>query len=334
MNPMQKQSNGAGLQERIPVVMTEARLDQHARTLDLKPFSFRHNLGNFPALSLPGIEKLTRQLLEEKRYDQVYYRMGGISKESNADNAGEVLAALQSLDTAGVWLRLTRVDEINKEFREICETFYADLSKLLNQDIKSQVMKTFVTLFVSSPGAITPYHIDHTWNFLLQIGGRKTIYLFDQNDPSVLRQEDKEAWYMNRVTPSQNNGVPGTAFDLSPGEGVHHPVNAPHWVQNGPEISVSLSFGLCLHASNDRAKIHQINFLLRKLGLNPVPPHQSRWRDSVKVGALNLVSDRNPKSFEEVVFSGMKRLKRVLKMVPGAKGRTSQGTPSRKQSDE
>ena len=106
MNSMQKQSNGAGLQERVPVVMTEARLDQHARTRSISqalPASGRYNLGNFPALSIPGIEKLTRQLLpkKRKRFDQVYYRMGGISKESNADNAGEVLAALQSLDTAG-----------------------------------------------------------------------------------------------------------------------------------------------------------------------------------------------------------------------------------------
>ena len=32
-----------------------------------------------------------------------------------------------------------------------------------------------------------------------------------------------------------------TVFSLHPGEGLHFPVGAPHWVKNGPEVSVSFS---------------------------------------------------------------------------------------------
>ncbi len=301
------------MNHKVPVVITGLAPNQHARMLEKKTFSFQHSLGNFPALSIPNIQKLTRRLLEEKRYDQVYCRALDGSK-SDTISPDAVLSTLQSFDTAGAWLRLTRVDEINQEFREICETFYSELSTLLNQDIKSQVMKTFVTLFISSPGAVTPYHIDHTWNFLLQIGGHKTVHLYDQTDPRVLRQQDTEAWYWNRFSLVKNDEVPGIAYQLNPGDGVHHPVNAPHWVQNGSDISVSLSFGLCLHASNDDAKVHQINFLLRKLGLKPTPPRKSEWRDNVKKGAINMLSDRNPNSFDEVVYSGQRRMERVLKM--------------------
>jgi hypothetical protein len=309
----QKQGENGKLQERVPAVITELQPGQRARMLEGKTFSFQHSLGNFPGLSIPNIQKLTRRLLEEKRFDQVYCRALDGSKNDTI-SADAVLATLQSFETAGAWLRLTRVDEINEEFREICETFYSELSTLLNQDIKSQVMKTFVTLFISSPGAITPYHIDHTWNFLLQIGGLKTVHLYDQTDPRILRQQDTEAWYWNRFSLERNDALPGIAYNLAPGDGVHHPVNAPHWVQNGPEISVSLSFGMCLHASNDDAKVHQINFLLRKLGLNPVPPRKSGWRDRFKTSAVNLISDRNPNSFDEVVYSGQRRMERVLKM--------------------
>ena len=312
--PTQTETKTEAAPERITSVITGLKPDQHARMLDLKSFSFQHSLGNLPALSVPGIQKLTQNLLEQKRFDQVFYRLKGKAQGSSPENAGEVLATLQSLDTAGVWLRLTRVDEINDELHELSETFYNDLSKLLNQDIRSQVMKTFVTLFISSPNAITPYHLDHTWNFLLQICGRKTVYLFDEKDPRVIRQEDKEAHYWNRFSLVENKEVPGIAYELAPGDGAHHPVNAPHWVQNGPEISVSLSFGLCLHASNDDAKVHQVNFVLRKLGLHPVAPRKSKWRDSIKLGAVNMISDRNPNSFDEVVFSGQRRMERVLKM--------------------
>jgi len=77
--------------------------------------------------------------------------MGDKAGYTDKEGASKVLAALQSLDTAGAWLRLTRVDEINEDFRDICETFYADLSRLMNRDIKSEVMKTFVTLFIFIP---------------------------------------------------------------------------------------------------------------------------------------------------------------------------------------
>lgn len=308
--------------QRLSAVVTALAPDQQARMQKLESFSFNHSLGNCPSLNLLGVQSLTRRLLEEKRYDQVHYRTGGGGKKSRnscADTVDEVIATMQSLATAGAWLRLTRVDEINEEFRDISEQFYADLSKLLNQDIKSQVMKTFVTLFISSPGEITPYHIDHTWNFLLQIAGRKTVHLFDPNDLRVVRPQDREGFYMKQHSILQNKDVEGIAYDLVPGVGVHHPVHAPHWVQNGPEISISLSFGLCLHASNEDAKVHQVNFMLRKMGLNPVPPRRSPWRDSLKIGAINMISDRNPNSFDEVVFSGVRRMHRVLRAVRLAK---------------
>jgi hypothetical protein len=258
---------------------------------------------------------LTRTLLEQKRFEQVFCRVLDDGKMKNTTTIDQVLETLQSFDTAGAWLRLTRVDDINDEFRELSETFYSDLEKLLGHEIKSQVMRTFVTLFISSPNAVTHYHMDHTWNFLLQIYGRKTVHLFDQTDPRILQAQDKDAWYWNRFAPTLRDDVPGIAYDLPAGVGVHHPVHAPHWVQNGPEISVSLSFGLCLHASNNQAKVHQMNFLLRKLGLKPKPPGQSNLTDTIKIGTVNLLSVRNPKSFDDAVYSGQKRMEKALKMV-------------------
>ena len=314
MNALLETAPAGEVKNRVASVITEIAPDQQVRMRELKSFKFKHSLGKFPALSIPNVEKLTQRLLDEKRFGQVFCSMGEKAAYSDKESASKVLGALQSLDTAGAWLRLTRVDEINEDFRDICETFYAELSKLLSRDIKAQVMKTFVTLFISSPNKVTPYHMDHTWNFLLQIDGRKTVYLYDE---SALKPEEQEGWYMQQGTIAEDTSAPVIAYDLAPGEGAHHPVNAPHWVQNGPEVSVSLSFGLCLHSSNDVAKVHQINYLLRRMGMNPTPPHKSKWRDSVKIGTVKMLSKRNPNSMEEVVFSGLKplhRVHRVLKM--------------------
>ncbi len=301
---------------KIGSIITGVTTDQRERMLASDSFRFRHGLVGHPSLCLPEIRKLAEQMLAEKRFDQVFYKTGvsmANSKYSDAQCAQDILKVLENLNTAGAWLRLTRVDEVNAQFNDIVEQFYAELSELYQQDIKSRTLKMFATVFISSPRAYTNYHLDHTWNFLLQISGRKTVHLYDPNDPQVLTQEDKEGWYMQEVTINPRAPEKDTAYNLEPGDGVHHPVNAPHWVQNGAEISISLSLGLCLHDSNRDAKIYQTNYLLRKLGLNPTPPHQSKRRDSMKVSFISLWSDQNPKHLDQAVYSGITRLKRLLK---------------------
>ena len=298
-------------------IVTEVTPDERERMLASNSFRFRHGLSGHSSMSLTEIRKLLEQMLAERRFDQVFYKTGVSmrnAKFSDPESADDIIKLLENLNTTGAWLRLTRVDEVTSQFNVIVEQLYAELSELYQQDIKARTLKTFVTLFISSPGAYTNYHLDHTWNFLLQISGRKTVHLYDPSDPQVLTQSDKEGWYMQEPMISPRAHEKDIAYDLGPGDGVHHPVNAPHWVQNGPEVSISLSLGLCLHSSNRDAKVYQANYLLRKLGFDPTPPRRSERRDSMKVSFISLWSDRNPKSFEQVVYSGATRLKRIMRI--------------------
>lgn len=284
-----------------------------------KSFRFRHQLAGHPSMSLPEIRNLVDQMLTEGRYDQIFYKTGksmASGQYSDTKNSKDIINVLENLNTAGVWLRLTRVDEVTSHFNDIAERFFDDLSELYQQDMRSRTLKTYVTLFVSSPGAYTNYHMDHTWNFLLQIYGRKSVHLYDPFDPEVLTQEDKEDWYMKNFTISPRAYAKDIAYDLAPGDGVHHPVNAPHWVQNGQEVSISLSLGLCLHSSNRDAKIYQANHILRKLGFRPTPPYRSGWRDRMKIAFVSLWSERNAKTLDGAVYSGGTRLRRFLRIGP------------------
>jgi len=282
--------------------------DQRARMRLVNSFGFRHSLATRQLVTLDGVEELIRHYQSEKRYDLIYSLVN--SREIAPQNALEAVTALKSSEYTNTWIRLTQVDDALPEIREVTRSFIQDLSDLYGRNIEAEVFKPFVTLFVSSPNEVTPYHFDHTWNFLLQLKGTKTVYLFDQNDPQVLRQTDLENWYgRNAYVPAKReNAGDGMPYLLRPGDGVHHPVNAPHWVQNGPEISISLSIGLCLHESNRQAKIHQVNYMLRKLGLNPSPPSPSSRADKLKLALLDMFSDRSPGSFQSAVFSGRDRV--------------------------
>lgn len=308
--PSNAKASSVGQSDNIIVSITE---QNRARALQMKSFAFRHSLAGSGAFSLSDVRRATKQLLDERRYNQIFCRTRG--KELAPQDVFEALDALESPDETDTWVRLTRVDEVVPEFRNVVNQFYMDLSELYQRDIRAEVFRPFITLFVSSAKEITPYHIDHTWNFLCQLWGTKIVHLYDPDDPRVMKQTDREDWYMARSKLKKNEDMPSMAYHLASGDGVHHPVNAPHWVENGADISISLSLGLCLHRSNREAKIHQINFLLRKIGLQPSPIGHSMFRDEVKAAILKAVEKRNPQTFDDVVFSGVRRLSLPARMV-------------------
>jgi hypothetical protein len=83
------------------------------------------------------------------------------------------------------------------------------------------------------------------------------------------------------------DGMPsdGEAFVLDPGDGVYVPSFMPHWVQNGPAASISLSITFRTRASRRAERIHWTNARMRKLGLSPNPPGRSAAGDRAKESA-------------------------------------------------
>jgi hypothetical protein len=75
-------------------------------------------------------------------------------------------------------------------------------------------------------------------------------------------------------------------FDFAPGKGLHIPILAPHWVQNGDSVSVAISVNCSLHSNARLARLYKLNRLMRKGGLSPTPPGASPWRDRLKLAAL------------------------------------------------
>jgi hypothetical protein len=147
-------------------------------------------------------------------------------------------------------------------------------------------------VFLSSPGRITTYHIDRECNFILQIQGRKTVYVFDQNDREVLPEEEIERFWAidnNAAIYKPRYKDRAKVFELEPGDGIHVPVNAPHWVRNGDNISITLSVNFQFDDSY-RADIYRANYLLRKLGVRPSPPGRYVVRDKMKSGSIRTIA--------------------------------------------
>src|SRR5262249_19874655 len=117
--------------------------------------------------------------------------------------------------------------------------------------------------------SVTPYHIDHEYNFLLQIRGRKSLAIFDR---SVVSEQELERFYRGEhrnLVFAEHNARRAYGFELGPGDGVHVPVNAPHYVRNGAEVSISFSITFRTPEGDRRGAVYVVNDRLRRLGLSP-----------------------------------------------------------------
>ena len=131
-------------------------------------------------------------------------------------------------------------------------------------------------IFVSSPNSVTPYHFDPEHNILLQIRGSKVMTQFPAGDTRFVPDEAHETYHSGGPRELKwDDGflAHGTQFPLSPGEALFVPVMAPHFVQNGPAPSVSLSITWRSEWSYRESEAHAANAALlvtRMLGLkNP-----------------------------------------------------------------
>lgn len=133
-------------------------------------------------------------------------------------------------------------------------------------------------IFISSPGAVTPYHFDPEHNILLQVAGSKVMTQFPAGDATFAPDSIHESYHAGgarELVWSDSFSASGREFAIGPGEAVYVPVMAPHFVRNGPESSISLSITWRSDWSFAEADARGMNRVLRRFGLSPRAP--ARW---------------------------------------------------------
>jgi hypothetical protein len=142
-------------------------------------------------------------------------------------------------------------------------------------------------IFISSPHAVTPYHFDPEHNILLQVAGSKVMTQFPAGDPRFAPDEAHEQYHLGGPRELRWDDAfmdHAEAFPLDPGQAVHVPVMAPHFVRNGPESSISLSITWRSEWSHAESDARCFNGMVRRFGLAPRAP--GRWPETSRAKAL------------------------------------------------
>jgi hypothetical protein len=247
-------------------------------------FAIRHTLADHPALSLERLVDVARELPRER----VEYNLGavgiGMRPEKVPLNGLTPEETVRRIEDNKSWIVLKYVEEL-PEYRALLEQCLADIEDHTKRALRGIHAKQ-AFIFISSPGSVTPYHIDQEHNFLLQIRGQKTIHIWDPDDRVAMPEEAVEATVFgqnaHRNLPWQESfRERGEAYTLTPGDGVYVPVHSPHWVKNGDAVSISLSITYRSSWSRRYVGLFAINAKLRSLGWRPAAVGKHRFIDAV-----------------------------------------------------
>lgn len=255
-----------------------------------QPFLVRHHLVGHPLFELSRIMELAQYLPE----DRVEYNAGempiGIDPTLTPRTGLSADETIRRIEECKSWLVLKNIER-HPDYAALLRECLQEVEAFGHPDARD-IDHREAFLFLSSPGSVTPYHIDPEWNFLLQVRGQKFMTVFPADDRTLLSDQELERFYSGahrNLVYKDEYADRGTLFELNPGEGLHVPVTAPHWVRNGPEVSVSFSITFQTRSSERRGIIYRVNHALRQWGLNPPPVGHSPWRDNLKYQGYRVV---------------------------------------------
>lgn len=253
-----------------------------ADALGRREIPVRHRLADHPLLSLEAIAELADALppgaVERHEAKQPLLAPGGLP-----DIDGSPSEIVRTIETSGRWMVLWNIEQIPTH-RPLLDEILDGVEPFMPPH-EGGMGRREAFLFLSAPGAVTPVHFDPEHNFLLQIRGIKEI--------NVGRFPDR-AWELRELDRYHDGGhrnleeIPpvSSTFVMEPGDGVYMYPWVPHWVQNGPAASISLSITFRTARSERAELVHLVNRRLRRCGLKPRPPGEEERLDRAKAALL------------------------------------------------
>jgi hypothetical protein len=282
--------------------------------LNETPFVFRHKLAHHPLFTLPRLAELSERVFERSDYGR-YFTAADMALPQ-ADLKRHLREGILDIATNGRWIGLHYIDEMDPAYEELFDQLLADVEEITRTPIRQRMAWGSLSVFLTAPGLVAPYHFDHETNFLMQIQGEKDVRLYP-HDRATVSEEEIEDFY--RYNPGAGRfreelADAGTVFRLTPGTAVHHPPLAPHLIKNSQEVSISVAIYYVMPEMEYTARVYQVNYCLRRLGLHPRPPGSSPFWDAAKERLIRALSTSNPRTHDEMLYSGIKRLAKPIQL--------------------
>jgi ribosomal protein L16 Arg81 hydroxylase len=255
---------------------------------DFRPWSVtsvKHRISEHPLLQPDQLIQLSQRLEQQGRIRTHSSQAAADTPFNDAPslhpNSASTKYTLEHIREAKAWLSLLNV-QTDPTYRRLVDEVLDSIRPLVEARDPGMCYRGG-WIFVSSPHTVTPFHFDKEHNFILQIQGRKTIYVWEPNDVAVVddrardrfharRQRDKVAWKEEFRSRAHR-------FDVGPGQGAYMPSTAPHLVEVGEEPSITISFTYYTNSTRRDAVLRTARGRLSEFGINLPALGESAWLD-------------------------------------------------------
>lgn len=249
-----------------------------------QPFGFRHGLSEHEAFTLETLARVCDAVPRPWLLNHDADR-DPITPVATLVNDGRSMGdVVRGLEATCNWLVVRHAEHLSP-YRDLLGEVIDQAAGIVDPGERSMGERG-ATLFIASPGAVVPIHIDRHHNFLLQIEGTKEFTVGSFEDPAVQAREIERHFGPH---PSASHLLPPrqTVFRLEPGDGVYIPAYAFHWASGGSSTSVAFSCAFRTDMTDRIELAYELNAFLGRVGLPHHPPTGSR-RDSFKASAVRL----------------------------------------------
>jgi hypothetical protein len=189
------------------------------------------------------------------------------SVDIHPDSSGQDLWT--AVEKGRLWLNIICLEQHSEDYAALVKGMYAHLDERCPH--LGDLIASYTTMLISSPGAQVYYHLDESPNMLWHISGQKRLWVYPAMDLRIVPQDFLEEIYTGEISeflpykPEFDNYA--ESFLLTPGKVVSWPHNAPHRIEN-LTMNVSLTTSFRAPMQQRRALVQQANrYILRNLGI-------------------------------------------------------------------
>ncbi|WP_213773168.1 hypothetical protein [Bradyrhizobium sp. dw_78] len=245
--------------------------ETHSALWGHQPIQLAHEMHKTPLFSMDTLAALIERYPRE-HYSLVQTGAKGSERVWREGVIGD-LGGHQVMDAiarGGLWLNMRDVGAVDSRYRALVDRMFEEVAANVPG---FEAWNHQESILVSAPDAQVYYHADLPGQGLIQIAGRKRVYVYPNTPPFITpRNLEDIALYNVEVDMPYEPWYDRHAqvFDIGPGQMLNWELNAPHRVENLGTFSVSMTISFTNDHIRRSEVVNLANGLLRhRFGYTP-----------------------------------------------------------------
>lgn len=245
--------------------------ETHSALWGHQPIQLEHEVHNSPLFSRDQLAKLIETYPRE-HYSLVKTGARGSDRVWREGEIGNLNGhqVIDAISRGGLWLNMRDVGSVDRRYREMLDGMFEEIAAKVPgfhaRDHQESIL-------ISSPDAQVYYHADLPGQGLMQIAGRKRVYVYPNTPPFITAEhlEDIAVYNVEVDLPYKPwYDKHAKVFDIGPGQMLNWELNAPHRVENLDTFSVSMTVSYTNEDIRRAEIVNLANGLLRhRFGYQP-----------------------------------------------------------------